>query len=84
VLAAGHKRAITLIGPRFRMRRFEGNLRKGLFGGIMSTLREPLFEERALSDREFEELLLKTWEYMCSEEDDVHVPDSATEPPSLG
>jgi hypothetical protein len=49
----------------------------------MSTLREPQFEEKALTEQEFEELLLKTWEYMGSEENDVRLADSAPEPPSL-
>lgn len=49
----------------------------------MSTLREQQFEERSLSDQEFEDLLLKTWEYMCSEENDVPAAHPATEPPSL-
>jgi hypothetical protein len=49
----------------------------------MSMLREQQFEERSLSDQEFEDLLLKTWEYMCSEENDVPTAHSASEPPSL-
>jgi hypothetical protein len=55
----------------------------GSRGATMSTLREPQFEEKALTEQEFEELLLKTWEYMGSEENDVRLADSAPEPPSL-
>jgi hypothetical protein len=63
--------------------RFEDNSRERHAGGNMSTLREQQFEERSLSDQEFEDLLLKTWEYMCSEENDVPTAHSASEPPSL-
>jgi hypothetical protein len=63
--------------------RFEDNSRERHAGGTMSTLREQQFEERSLSDQEFEDLLLKTWEYMCNEENDVPTAHSATEAPPL-
>jgi hypothetical protein len=52
-------------------------------GGTMSTAREPQTVERTISDREFEELLLKTWEYMSSDDQQLRLADSPSEPPSL-
>jgi hypothetical protein len=47
----------------------------------MSTASETHSPERALSDREFEELLQKTWELMQTHKE-IHPLDSATESPS--
>jgi len=47
----------------------------------MSTASEAHSSERVLSDREFEELLQRTWELMQSHKE-THPLDSAAESPS--
>lgn len=50
-------------------------------GTQMSTASETHSSERAVSDREFEELLQRTWEFMQNHKE-IHPLDSATESPS--